>query len=275
MPQGRINRLHIHLGACMSLYQYPQNLGNPGDQPASIQFQWYTRKVITDSVLGDTIVLYMPQEASQPSTTSWDQEAFGIAGRGIVDHARGIKGPSIGDFAEKIGYSAAITAAQMAMSKFGSSVSAESIAGASVKQLANPYLTMVFRGVDFRKFSFQFKFSPFTPNDAQVIFNIMQSFRKNSLPTHSSQNAFLGYPSECEIQYLWQGSPNNWLNRFKRSVCTKVDINYTAQGLFAAMRDGFPASVIMNVEFTELDIVTADDISYYGQQPTGGGAQSY
>jgi hypothetical protein len=251
----------------MTIYQYPANLGDKDSQPASIQFQWYTRRVITNSVLGDTVVLYMPQEATQPSTTSWDQSSFGYAGRLAYDKGRGMNSPGLLDAAGAIGAFAANSAFQATLNKFGSTVSGEDVVSASVGQLMNPYLTMVFRGVDFRKFSFQFKFSPFTPQDAQTIFNIMQSFRANSLPLHSPSAAFLGYPSECEIQYLWQGKPNQWLNRFKRSVCTKVDINYTAQGLFAAMRDGFPASVVMNVDFTELDIVTADDINKADGKP--------
>lgn len=262
----------------MTIYQYPQNLGSTDDQPASIQFQWYTRKTIRASELGDTVVLYMPQEATQPSTTSWDQEGFGLGGRAGYDWARGSKTPGMKDAAEAIGGYMAKSAAAAAMNKFGSNLSGEDILSAATGQLMNPYLTMVFRGVDFRKFSFQFKFSPFQPSDAATIFNIVQSFRKNSLPTHSSQNAFLGYPSEVEIQYLWQGSPNPWLNQFKRAVCTKVDVNYTGQGVFAAMRDGFPASIVMNVEFTELDIVTADDILYSSgvtSTGAGGSGQSY
>lgn len=254
----------------MTIYQYPQNLGDQDSQPASIQFQWYTREKITASQPGDTVVLYMPQEANQPSTTSWDQESFGLAGRKAYDEGRGIKGPGWADAFEGVGGFMLKSAAQAAMNRFGSTVSGEDVLSASTGQLINPYLTMVFRGVDFRKFSFQFKFSPFQPSDATTIFNITQSFRKNSLPTHSSQNAFLGYPSECEIQYLWQGKPNPWLNQFKRSVCTKVDVNYTGQGVFAAMRDGFPSSIVMNVEFTELDIVTADDILYAGQVKSQG-----
>lgn len=262
----------------MTIYQYPQNLGDADSQPASIQFQWYTRDTIRNSVVGDTVVLYMPQEASQPSTTSWDQEAFGLAGRKAYDVASGRQGATLKDAGEAVGFGAATHAAQVLMSKFGSSLSAEDVASAAIGQLKNPYLTMIFRGVDFRKFSFQFKFTPFQPSDAPMIFDIIQSFRKNSLPSHSPQSAFLGYPSECEIQYLWQGTPNKWLNQFKRSVCTKVDVNYTAQGVFAAMRDGFPASIVMNVEFTELDIVTADDILYSGgisTQASGGTGQSY
>ena len=262
----------------MSLYQYPQNLGDGDSQPASIQFQWYTRKTIRDSVPGDTVVLYMPQEAMQPSTTSWDQQSFGVIGRSVYDAARGFNHPGMGDVGEAVGANELRNASQRVFQKFGSHADGSNlsdIASAAAGELQNPYLTMVFRGVDFRKFSFQFKFTPFHPSDAARIFDILQSFRKNSLPTHSAQNAFLGYPSECEIQYLWQGAPNPWLNRFKRSVCTKVDINYTAQGLWAAMRDGFPASVIMSVDFTELDIVTADDIDYSATVGTNGAGQSY
>lgn len=258
-----------------NIYQYPQNLGDPDSQPASIQFQWFTRDKIRNSEQGDTVVLYMPQEAHQPSTTSWDSESFGLGGRAIYDKGRGRGTPGWKDAAEVVGAYAAGHAAQAAINKFGSNVNAENVLSAAAGQLVNPYLTMVFRGVDFRKFSFQFKFSPFHPSDATMIYNVVQSFRKNSLPTHASTSAFLGYPSECEIQYLWQGKPNPWLNQFKRSVCTKVDVNYTGQGVFAAMRDGFPASIVVDVEFTELDIVTADDILYANGVAAGGTGQSF
>lgn len=260
-----------------TIYQYPANLGDGDSQPGSIQFQWYTRATIQNSNPGDTVVLYMPKEAMQPSTTSWDQQSFGILGRGAYDYARGFNHPGMTDAAERAGVSAVNSAAQRVFQKFGANVSAdqlEDFESAVTGQLQNPYLTMIFRGVDFRKFQFQFQFTPFSPGDAKTIFNIIQSFRANSLPTHSAQSAFLGYPSECEIQYLWQGKPNSWLNKFKRAVCTKVDVNYTAQGMWAAMRDGFPASIVMNVEFTELDIVTADDIQY-ATTNAGPAQQSY
>lgn len=267
----------------MSLFQYPQNLGDGDSQPASIQFQWYTRSKITESNPGDAVVLYMPQQASQPSTVSWDAEAFGLLGRTAYDKIKGITGPDMTDMAETVGAVVAAHAANSVASKLASKLgmdrgggpSVTDIAGAAVGQLQNPYLTMVFKGVNFRQFSFQFKFAPFSQSDAAMIFNIVQSFRKNSLPnadstTSGSQSAFLGYPSECEIQYLWQGQPNPWLNRFKRSVCTKVDVDYTGQGMFAATRDGFPASIILSVDFTELDIVLGGDIQYAqnGAPPT-------
>lgn len=272
----------------MSVYQYPQNLGDGESQPASIQFQWYTRQKITASTPGDAIVLYMPQSASQPSTVSWDSEAFGLAGRYAYDKGHGLTGPNLTDAMERVGKELAAGAANSVVKKMYSSLgmdqggpSIEDVGSAALQQLQNPYLTMVFKGVNFRQFSFQFKFAPFNQSDAAMIYNIIQSFRKNSLPNadtkgSGSQSAFLGYPSECEIQYLWQGQPNPWLNRFKRSVCTKVDVDYTAQGMFAATRDGFPASITMNLDFTELDIVLGDDIQMAtGGTPPTGQNQSY
>lgn len=264
----------------MGLYCYPSNIGDVNSQPAAIQFQWFTRDNLKYSVPGDTTILYMPQEANQPSTVSWNSESFGAAGREAYNKARGL---STAGFAEGaatgVGAQLATTIGESISSRakfltgaLTGDASAEDMVSATMSQLKNPYLTMVFKGVNFRSFSFQFKFIPFNPGDTNVIYAIMQSFRKNSLPQKNAGGGLLGYPSECEIQYLWQGKPNLWLNRFKRSVCTKVDVNYTAQGMWAATRDGFPASITMTVDFTELDIVTSEDVETSIGASTG---QSY
>jgi len=256
----------------MAIFQYPQSLSDQDSNPATIQFQWYKRTSIKNSEAADTIVLYMPQDAAQPSTVSWDAQTQGLPARLLLSGLHEESAHGAKDISERFGASMVSNAVQAVMKKhLNSGISSADIAStsaASLGQLANPYLTMLFRGINFRQFAFQFKFTPFVPSDAKAIFNVIQRFRANSLPTGSSGSAFLGYPQECEIQYLWQGSPNPYLNRFKRSVCTSIDTNYTPQGMFAVMRDGFPASITLNLQFTEIDLVTSNDITMAGGVPS-------
>lgn len=243
---------------------YPPNLQDVEKNPAVIQFQFYERKSIKDSAPEDAIQLYMPQSVSQPSTVSWDTEKFGFVGNAV---AQGIKtrgdsfsesdlGSAMSLAASRAGYSIASKAAGL----LGGNVSAEGLMGEASGKIPNPYLTMVFRGVDFRTFTFSFKFAPFSEKDCDTINDIIKTFRKNALPPGKAGEPFLGYPRECDISYHWKGEDNKFLHKFKRSVCTAVDIDYTGQGMFAVMRNGMPANIVVNTKWSEIELVLRDDV---------------
>ena len=245
---------------------YPPNLTDEELNPAVIQFQFFDRKSIQNSHPSKAIQLYMPQGVSQPSTVSWDTEKFGFMGTNISAAGDGVsaqgfldgvmQGSSLGY--EKAKYNMAASLA----SKLGGSVSAEGLMGSSVGQVFNPYLTMIFRGVDFRNFTFSFKFAPFTESDCDTIHEIIKTFRANSLPPGYGKEPgpFLGYPKECEISYQWKKKENKFLHKFKRSVCTGVDVDYTGQGQFAVMRNGMPANIVLNTKWSEIELVLRDDV---------------
>lgn len=222
----------------------------------------------------------MPENVEQPSTVSWDTEKFGFIGNAIRNGARdglrngqgmqeslhaGIRGA-----ADSVGGAggAGSYAAQVAMANVGSAfagimggeVSASGLMGDVAGKIRNPYLTMVFRGVDFRNFSFVFKFFPFSRGDCDTILDIIKIFRKNALPTKQEGDAFFGYPAECDIAYMWNDSENKWLHKFKKAVCTAVDVNYTSSGMFSVMRNGFPSEITMSTKWSEIEVVTREDV---------------
>lgn len=242
---------------------YPPTLMDMELNPAVIQFQFFERTSIKDSAPDDTIQLYMPQSVSQPSTVSWDTEKFGFVGMTV---AEGIRSGSssfseqdisnaVSLMANRAGYSLASKAASL----LGGNVSVEGIMGQASGKIPNPYLTMVFRGVDFRNFTFSFKFAPFSEKDCDTIHEIIKTFRKNALPAHND-DAFLGYPKECQITYQWKGKENKYLHKFKKAVCTGIDVDYTGQGMFAVMRNGFPANIVLNTKWSEIELVLRDDV---------------
>lgn len=49
--------------------------------------------------------------------------------------------------------------------------------------MANPYLAQIFRGVNFRNFSFSFRLVPLSEDDCDIILDIIKTFRKHALPS--------------------------------------------------------------------------------------------
>lgn len=245
------------------LLNYPANIGDAQKQPASVMFSFYERESYKKSAPTDIIHLYMPDGVSQPSTTAWDAEAFGFIGASIAGSRNASAGATIADGASRAWQGAKSNIMAALASKMGGNVSAEGLMGETQGRIPNPYITMVFKGVDFRKFQMEFKFAPFSEKDCETIDNIIKAFRGNSLPPGSGANkgpAFLGYPQEVEIRYMWMGQENKWLHKFKRSVLTGVDVNYAAAGIFSTQRNGFPSNIIVVLNFSEVEIVLRDDI---------------
>lgn len=254
---------------------YPTSLKDSSANPAWIQFNFFNRDSPKESSPKDKISLYMPESASAPSTASWDTEKFGFLGNAVATGAnafrqgsglQGAMNAMQSTWGAMQGGSDLVMATMLAnvgsaaVGLMGGSVSAEGLMGAVAGKMPNPYLTMVFRGIDFRNFAFVFKFYPFQESDCALIDSIVKTFRANQVSDYDSGNTMLSYPSECQISYKWMDKDNPWLHKFKRAVCTGVDVDYTPTGMFSTMRNGFPSEITVSTKWSEIELVTRTDI---------------
>lgn len=273
----------------MANLMYPTDLIKPDRFPAWINFSFYNRENVSKRFPADKVDLYMPESVQNPSTVRWDTENFGFVGAEIAARMGKVNQQGLAAYQEigSLGYNAG-TAEQAgallkarglanigsaAASLMGGSVSADGLMGEVAGKIPNPFLTMVFKGLDFRTFSFVFKFYPFSEDECDVIYDIIKVFRKNALPYKDSGGAFLGYPMECDITYKWKGGPstknrdgtnnpnnNPWLHRFKPAHCVAIDVDYTSSGMFSIMRNGFPSEITMATKWSERELVTREDV---------------
>lgn len=245
-------------------FRYPANVGDDIFH-ACIQFKEYERMDRNTSSPANTYTLYMPERLVNPNTVSWDAEKLGvIAGIGskMVNGEAGVF-EGLGSLAQTALYRGGFNFASSIAQKLGSSASTETLMGVTKQKIPNPYLTMLFRGVDFRTFEFSFKLYPHSQADTGTISGMLKELRKASLPPGSGAGggpSILGYPNEFEIQYLYDGNVNPWLNKFKRCVLVAIDTDYTGSGMWSMTRDGFPAEINLNLRFTEIEIVLRDDV---------------
>ncbi len=230
---------------------YPSNVMEHISWGATgIVFTFYERaNSKSSSPFGEGIIMPVPKDLNNPMDISWEQTSLGSVGNAIAGN-------------ESFDWSGAIQTAGLKgldnlMAMAGADQGkAEAIAGFQLGEIANPYIAMTFKSIGFRKFSMEFRFSPHNVGECQTIDKIVKQFRKVALPTQNG--ARIGYPGEMMISYL--NFRDVWLPKFKRSVIEDVQVSYSGQGHFASMDNGFPAETVLNLKFTENELVWRKDV---------------
>jgi hypothetical protein len=132
----------------------------------------------------------------------------------------------------------------------------------------NPYMEMMFSGVGFRQFKFNFIFRPRNKSEINNVSEIIKKFRQHSRPTWVGGadlgKSFMRYPQEFNIQFLTDNNgsyqENLHLPYLKPAVCSSVETNYTPDNIWAAYEKGAPVAITLGLSFQETELVMADDV---------------
>jgi hypothetical protein len=126
---------------------------------------------------------------------------------------------------------------------------------------ANPKKEQVFKGVNFRTFSFEYKFFPRNSSEAQKVLNIIEQFKYHMHPEFKDGNNFVYiYPSEFDIFYYSNGQENTKVHRHTSCVLTDMSINYAPNGMFNTFSDGMPTQIDITLQFRELALLTKEKV---------------
>lgn len=126
---------------------------------------------------------------------------------------------------------------------------------------ANPKKEQVFKGVEFRSFSFEYQFFPRDIDEADNVLRIIEEFKFHMHPEFKDDNNFVYlYPSEFDIFYYQGGEENLNLHRHTSCVLTDLDIDYTPNGQFNTFANGMPTQINVTLAFRELGLLTKDKI---------------
>lgn len=243
------------------------------------------------------VILYMPEGVSVSYKANWDGKKFGNIAAGILSAAGGAAGGDVNKFFKSLGETASDTAkrapAQIGAgavsaiigSITGDSVSSNDIFSAVGGQILNPNAELLFGGHDLRTFTFSYKLVPYNLQEAKNIFDkggIIYSFKKAMLPSFeageftkgtgsdfstveknnklSDQIGFIKNPKLVQPYFMFGNGNHPYLPRLKPCTITDFDVNYTADGVYAAHAEGYPAAAEITVSLTETKLVYADDI---------------
>jgi len=159
------------------------------------------------------------------------------------------------------------------LSMAGFSVSPESILARGFGVVPNSNLELLFNSPTLREFTFQYRMSPRSKEEATDINKIIRFFKQGMAAkkqdkrsgnqeygTAGAASYFLGTPNVFQLQYKTSnGNPIQGVNRIKTCALVGFSMNYTADGTWAAYDDGQPVSVIMNMSFKELEPIYDTD----------------
>ena len=132
---------------------------------------------------------------------------------------------------------------------------------------SNPYKEQTFQGVDFRNFSFSFKFQARNDGELIVIRDIIQSFRAFSKPSFGGDESTTGmfkYPHEFQIEFLTLSSngdlqTNVWIPELKYCICKNVKTDF-GESTWKSFQGGHPVQISLSLEFTETELITEEDV---------------
>ena len=223
-----------------------------------------TSRVETNS----TIRLFIPENVSMPTAAQYDSQTMGTIGATVTNFFGG----SFGDLKDvgaggNLAQSAKSEAIQT-LGNFAGGGGGDVINQAVFGRAANAAKYLLFKGIDFRKFQFQYNLVPHSKSESEELSKIIKTFRQAMLPNIVSVG-FYDIPQSFEIKYVIQyinsegkleqlKVPTTHL--FKKCNLEECNVTYGANGRFTLTKDGYPANIQLSLTFSENEQVTRDDI---------------
>ena len=226
----------------------------------------------------DSIVLYMPPQLTTNYAAGYKSTELGgelgeIGGR-VTEAMNKAEGLSMAD-AAKQAFPGFAGQAKRLIERAGAKLTSQIVGGDALgafdkisNRAMNNFLETTFTGVDFRKFSYSWKFAPKNVDEVFMVERIIKLFKFHMLPELPNDDQFGRYyvvPSEFDIFYMFRGDENTWMNKIQTSVLVNMEVNYSPNqyNTFRPIegRNGAPPTEIdMKLDFMETKIITKADV---------------
>ena len=156
----------------------------------------------------------------------------------------------------------------LALKGAGVEISPEAILARGYGVIPNSNLELLFNGPVLRGFTFGYRMTPRSQEEARNVRRIIRFFKQGSAARKMTGqagegSAFLKSPNVFKLKYRSAGKPIPGVNKFKICALTQFGVDYTPESQWTAYEDpsapGQPVSVIMNLQFNELEPVYESD----------------
>ena len=226
--------------------------------------------------LEKSIALYMPPSVSVDYEVKYGEEKIGavaMASQQMIDAIAG-SGATFDTFLEGLATTGKGAVKEGLMNLVNESADAVAPGTKALFQLARgsvvtPRMEMMFEGVGRRSFSYTFNFIPKSEQEALVVEDIIQHFKFYAMPRYSNKNTRreMDIPGTFDIEYMYRGQRNNFLNRISTCYLKSVKVQYGGDR-FTAYEETIgnrgkgspPQRSSVSLEFTELEILSQDHV---------------
>ena len=213
--------------------------------------------------LAGFIALNMPNQLSTRYSMQWQDEEMDLAVSVATNPELAKQIEAVKAAASKGNVKDAAAASANGLGSIGANILLKnnSSLSAASRTAANPRKEQVFKGVDYRRFTFEYQFAPRNPTESQNALNIIRQFKYHMHPEFKDASNFIYiYPSEFDIEYCFGEGANQKLHKISSCVLTEMNINYSPNGVFSTFPDGTPTQINIQMSFVELELLTKDRI---------------
>ena len=236
----------------------------------------YSKMINASTRLSTSIALYMPPQVQVSYTPNYtDVPVGGVAGaisglyssiskvikdEGSVTDSdiRGILGNA---------EDAIMKGAYNTMDTFAPGIKA--LAQIQAGQILGNKMELSFEGVGRREFNYTFVFIPKSEQEAKVVDEIVNMFKEHSMPEYTGTTGRnFTIPDTFEIEYMYRGARNNFLNKISTCFCNGVQVSYGGDRWYAydetqgVHGSGTPPQrTTLTLSFKEMEIITRERIA--------------
>ena len=214
------------------------------------------------------ITLYMPPQIKNITGAQYkDQEISAVITTGGSALTDQLEQGQLEKLALIVGRDKLVQLGGGALSMFGAEGLRDALTLASGRLISNR-MELVFDGVTKRQFTYTFNFYPKSEEEAQEVDKIVRTFRANMLPTRNGNinNILdLGVPNEFNIDYMYKGQQNSFMNKIGNCVLSDMDVTYGGDKFagFRLTQNEFgngspPTETTVTLTFREIDILTRE-----------------
>ena len=262
----------------------PDSTGNswkPGFQPKVIERKAHqgtaseATGIKRTSRTNDAIILYMPPSILANYAATYKDTELGANVGQAAGMASKADMSSVGGIVELIKGGAGMAAHQVERAGLGIVGTAlggdlNSARDKLSNRAQNNFLEATFTGLDFRKFSFSWKFTPKSPQEAKQVQKIIKKFKFHMLPEikGGDHGRWFTTPAEFDLFYMFRGDENTWINKIHTCVLLNMEVNYAPNGYqtFRPIEDpnntgAPPTEIDMKLDFQETKLVTKEDVN--------------
>jgi len=230
----------------------------------------------TDKDSPARMALYMPPQMKVNYGSQWEEIQMtvfqymdmGKEGAAGAEFVKNVAGGT--DAGRKAAMDAAIQAVGRGFTNLLDFTASGSNFGQQFEQLTkktlNPHMALLFKGVSFREFSFDFQMMARNEEETEAIRKIIRSFKAGMHPKiEDGSGRYMIYPDTFDI-YLKTGvkgtnTDSEYLFQIKTAALTGMSVDYAGSGIpsfFAA--NGAPVDIRLSLSFKELGVLTREDV---------------
>ncbi len=127
-------------------------------------------------------------------------------------------------------------------------------------------MELAFKGINKRKFQFQFKFIPKNKKEADEVRKIIFAFRSNAVPEFVGGNRAgrkMRVPNTFDISYMYDGNDNQYLQKISTCVLENVNVSYGGDRYrtFTPNEEGAPpVETAITLNFGEMELITKERV---------------